>query len=49
MRVDIRRFGTVLAGCVSGPVIALTVAGAAAADPGTPGVPPAPAPAAPLP
>lgn len=45
MRVDIRRFGTVLAGCVSGPVIALSVAAAAAADPGTPAVPPAPAPA----
>lgn len=44
--VDIRKFASVFACCASGPVIALLVAGAATADPGTPVVPPpAPAPA----
>ncbi|MUL85540.1 MULTISPECIES: hypothetical protein [unclassified Mycolicibacterium] len=45
MRVDIGRFVSVLACCASGPVVALSVAAAAAADPGSPVVPPAPAPA----
>lgn len=49
MRVDVRRFVCALACAVSGSVVALSVAAAAVADPGTPGTPvapPAPAPVA---
>lgn len=45
MRVDIRRIASLLACGVSGPLVALSLAGAAAAEPATPVVPPAPVPA----
>ncbi|OFB39002.1 hypothetical protein BA059_13695 [Mycolicibacterium sp. (ex Dasyatis americana)] len=44
MHVDIRRLTTVFACCVSGPIVALSVAAAAAAEPASPPAPPAPAP-----
>lgn len=45
MSVDIRRFASVVACCVSGPVVALCVAATSAAEPASPPEPPAPAPA----
>ncbi len=44
MRVDVRRFGIVLTGCVSGPVVALAMAAAATAEPPNPAPAPAPLP-----